>query len=437
MRKRFLATALGAILSGAVLADDPVVMPTVKLSAPVPTGTPLAPLPAPLPGEFAPAPPTGFNVGSPVGIPGGSTPSVFPARIAEPPATVTGPRIWGGFEYLLWFAKGSDVPPLVSVVNGPAALARPIDPRAASVLNDATMNDGAHSGFRATLGLWFDPVRSFGVEANYLWFVRDKNENVFTDGPGTVLARPFTNANTGNPGLLALSTPTGSTRAAVQVRTSFEADGAEVNALFRGPALLGEDVHWLAGFRYWGLDEHLRVESISATATPKLVAGSFDEFATRNRFYGGQVGARWNFMGERWTADATGKIALGGMGQDTTVSGGTGLVVAGNDSAAAQGGLLALGTNIGRHDRTKIVFIPEVSLNLGYRVTPHITMFVGYDFLYVSDVLRPGPQIDTSVNPSRLPFSSSAPTGPIRPAAKFDGESFWMQGINFGVALRF
>jgi hypothetical protein len=94
-------------------------------------------------------------------------------------------------------------------------------------------------------------------------------------------------------------------------------------------------------------------------------------------------------------------------------------------------------TNIGDYDRTKFAFMPEVAVNLGYRVTNFITMFVGYDFLYINNVLRPGQQVDTTVNPSLIPFSGLPAGGSQRPMFPNHGESYWLQGITFGIALRF
>jgi hypothetical protein len=84
-----------------------------------------------------------------------------------PPTALTDPsstgRIWLGAEYLLWWTKGSRLPPLVTTGSpgtGPVgALGRPDT----SVLFGGTFDDQDHSGGRFFGGLWLDPGQTFGV----------------------------------------------------------------------------------------------------------------------------------------------------------------------------------------------------------------------------------------------------------------------------------
>ena len=101
------------------------------------------------------------------------------------------------------------------------------------------------------------------------------------------------------------------------------------------------------------------------------------------------------------------------------------------------GGLLALpGSNIGRFSKDRFAVVPEVGLNLGYQVTESVRAFVGYDFLYLSDVVRAGNQIDTRVNTNQLQRPMVA-GGPTAPAFTFNGSDFWAQGLNFGLEFRY
>ena len=98
---------------------------------------------------------------------------------------------------------------------------------------------------------------------------------------------------------------------------------------------------------------------------------------------------------------------------------------------------MALPSNIGEHDRMKLALLQDVALNVGYRVSDHVQVRVGYQVLAVSTVLRPGQQIDLGVNPTLLPFSPGPVSGPIRPWYRPDGETFWMHGFTLGVAVQF
>ena len=63
-------------------------------------------------------------------------------------------------------------------------------------------------------------------------------------------------------------------------------------------------------------------------------------------------------------------------------------------------------------------------------------MYAGYDFVYLSDVLRAGDQIDLRVNPTFLPPVRSA-VGPALPVFAPQSTDFWMQGVSAGVQVRF
>ena len=87
--------------------------------------------------------------------------------------------------------------------------------------------------------------------------------------------------------------------------------------------------------------------------------------------------------------------------------------------------------------RDRFSVVPEVGINVGYQVTDHINVFVGYSYLYWNNVVRPGNEINLALNSTRTPVSLVPPTGPIAPIFSFRDSDFWAQGVNFGVGLRF
>jgi hypothetical protein len=104
-----------------------------------------------------------------------------------------------------------------------------------------------------------------------------------------------------------------------------------------------------------------------------------------------------------------------------------------------EGGLLALRSNIGRHQLDELAFIPELGVNVGLEVTNHLKMYAGYSLLWVSGVARAGEQIDPVVNTTQFPLvSANDPlVGPARPEFKFNETGFWAQGLSFGVELKY
>ena len=165
----------------------------------------------------------------------------------------------------------------------------------------------------------------------------------------------------------------------------------------------------------------------------------FDSFETRNQFYGGQVGARAEYRRGPWFLDLRGMVALGNTRQSVTINGGQAVTDANGTTTLFTGGLLALPTNIGRVTRDRFTVVPELTINVGWQVSPLMRIFVGYNFLFWSNVLRPGDQIDRVVDVTQIPnFRTTAmPTGLARPGVPLEGTSFWAQGLNFGLELRY
>jgi hypothetical protein len=103
------------------------------------------------------------------------------------------------------------------------------------------------------------------------------------------------------------------------------------------------------------------------------------------------------------------------------------------------GGLLALPSNIGPYRQDRFAVVPEGAVRISYHFTERLLGLVGYTFLYVSDVARPGDQIDPTVNRSQIPSVTGA--GPLagvaRPQFNFGHSEFWTQGISLGLQWRF
>ena len=68
------------------------------------------------------------------------------------------------------------------------------------------------------------------------------------------------------------------------------------------------------------------------------------------------------------------------------------------------------------------------------------SVFAGYTMLYTNNVVRPGKQIDRSINDTQSVAISEDPAarlaGPARPSFKFNGSDFWAQGVNVGLEYK-
>jgi hypothetical protein len=360
-------------------------------------------------------------------------------------------RFWVNAEYLLWWTKGFSIPPLVT--TGPTTSAGILGrPGTIVLLGDSKVNDDLRSGLRVNAGLWLDDCHTWGVEGSY-FFLENRGKNFAFSGNGApgsaVLARPFFNVISGRPDSEIDAFP-GVASGTKFIHTSSFLQGAEANAIYN---LLccgdwcgcgGYRVDLLAGFRYLQLDEDLEIrETISVFPGVPVIGGTsfnlFDEFKTRNHFYGGQIGARAEFYRSGFFVDVIGKVALGGTDADIDVNGATQIITANGSSTVGVGGLLAQRTNIGHFERDKFAVAPEGTINVGYQITCHLRAYVGYTFLYWSSVFRPGDQIDLALNPTLFPTSpAGAPvTPPARPAPVLKDTDFWAQGFNFGLEFRY
>lgn len=107
----------------------------------------------------------------------------------------------------------------------------------------------------------------------------------------------------------------------------------------------------------------------------------------------------------------------------------------------ANGGYFTGSTNLGNHSRSQFAVVPELNLNVGFRIRPWVNVTVGYTFLYLSSVARPGDQIDHNINPNNSPAMSGDFSGtmyrPATPGFGIQNTDFWAQGLNFALDFRF
>jgi hypothetical protein len=354
-----------------------------------------------------------------------------------------GSRLYGTAEYLLWFVRHDHTPALVT--TGPSSSFGIIGNDGTQVLFGGPIDYGAFSGGRFTLGYWFDNCQTIGIEGNFL-FLGQKSVNFSAASNSTgspLLARPFVDAVTGQNTAEPVSFP-GEVAGSVNVQAKSQLWGSELYlrwnpccCCFTGCCGGTYRIGFLGGFRFLKLDESLTVSEdlteLGETVSRQQIA---DEFKTHNEFWGGQFGTVIEWRKGCWTVDLRTKVALGGTRETVRISGSE-LDTTLNTGAQQRfnSGLLALPTNIGKYNRDLFGVVPEVGLNVGYQLTPCLRLFVGYNFLYWSNVARPGRQIDTVVNVSQL--SGGTLVGPARPAFAFHGSNFWAQGVNFGLELKY
>lgn len=433
---------------------------------------PGAPIPVGGPGErWTPYWPTPANVMASPFVPGGPNGKGGCAACNGAPGCkdCNGPKddhyecFWFDAEYLVWWVPDGPVTgPLLTTGTGGSlgVLGTP----GTSTVGTTDFDYKAFSGFRGTFGFWLDKcTQSLGLETSA--FILERRpagftaNSSFTGAP--VLARPFINPILGAEDSLLVSAP-GLFVGSVGFGSSSRLYGWEANFLI--PSLYADPnsgfrVDLLAGARGLYLDEDFHALQ-NSTLLPGGTAGFagqiltrpatltiLDHFRTRNEFYGGQLGLRGEYRFGSLYLKGTAKVAFGNSHEVVSIDGATRVAVvdppAGGTvppaAVVVPGGLLATSSNMGRTARDEFAIVPEFGINVGYVLKPWCSLFVGYNFLYWSDVARPGEQVSRTINPTAVPASQAygIPAGPAAPLPTMSRTDFWAQGVNFGLEYRY
>jgi hypothetical protein len=174
------------------------------------------------------------------------------------------------------------------------------------------------------------------------------------------------------------------------------------------------------------------------TVTPALV-NITDKFSTQNSFNGADVAFRGQARCGMFSLTTVGRVAVGNMHEVLRVRGVTSFV---NNDAGQQGyafgGLYANSANIGNFTHDKFTVIPELNVSLGMNITRSLSLFVGYNFIYIDNVARPGKQLNPVINPATIPFSATYGNATFTPAhATLVQSDFWYHAVSFGFQLRY
>jgi hypothetical protein len=190
------------------------------------------------------------------------------------------------------------------------------------------------------------------------------------------------------------------------------------------------------GYQFTRLDDSI-VISATTTAGPLRVSpppgttlSLFDSFRTQNEFHGASAGFIARSYRGAVTLEGLFKIGMGNMRQRVIIDGSTTV----NGTGVSSGGIFAQPTNIGSFERNRFAFSPELNLNVVYNVNDSWSLVGGYSFIYWSDVVLAGNQIDRNVNTSQ--FAGGPVTGVALPGVKFQETDFWVQGISMGAEYR-
>ena len=348
-------------------------------------------------------------------------------------------------EYLLWSVQGGVLPALV-VRDDPgtprAAVGLPATPGRQVLFGESRLNDEMRSGFRIAGGVWLGDSDRLGISGDVFYLGSNSDGARFSSSGDPPLSRPFFNTTTGTADAELVSFPgvlSGSV--AASERNTFVGAGGFIQYALRcgGDTCHSWRVDLLAGYRYYGLNDDLRIqEELLATGAGPVPAGTSiivaDRFRTENTFNGGLVGLSGGARYRSWSFDLRVGAAFGSLRRELLIEGITTVQSLGAVPVASRGGLLAQSSNIGSFSSETFTVVPEFGLTVGVRLADGVSLTAGYTFLYMPNTWRAGDQIDQAINPAQI-RGVVIPGG--RPQPTFASTGTVVNGLNIGLALQY
>ena len=299
-----------------------------------------------------------------------------------------------------------------------------LDNTTTSVLfGDSQVNSKGRSGGRFALGMWLDPCATRGFDFTYLNLGTQRTTFYADQDSYTRLGRPYFDISTGAQNAHLIAYPDSYTGwVGASVETKFQ--GTEILYRRATKRLPCSHVDMIIGWRWLQLKDNLLInESVTSQAG---TLDLYDRFNTTNNFNGLEIGWYWERpISSFWTFEMIGKLALGNTHSVVKING--------EQTGDPNQGLLALNSNSGKHTRNSFASVAEIGFGLKRRFHCGLEATFGYTFLYWSDVMRAGNQVDLNVDPRQVPGLSVAD----HPRVPMNTTDFWAQGLHFGLEYPF
>ncbi len=312
------------------------------------------------------------------------------------------------------------------------------------------------SGFQFRLAYsvldYSDPVvppnadfQVYGLELA-LFDTAERSRSFQTDGRFPMIMRPFFDLNNFRESGVLVAAP-GIASGGVSAVASGEIWGIDVNGrtnLYANSPGTSCRIDLLGGFRFLNVDSDLEIRRVSVftPTSPVFTGNRFDEresFDASNQFYGVQIGAEVKvFYEEKFSLTFTGGLALGVNHQEVEINGSQVRILPTGQVISSQGALLALPSNIGKHDRDRFAQLPFLGATLKLPVYENVIFTIGYSFLYLNDAVIAVNQVDRTIDISQIPSATAGtapPTGLTRPGVLFREQGLSAHFIHLGLEI--
>jgi len=343
---------------------------------------------------------------------------------------------WAGLEYLVWYREGRFFPALVTTTPNAGVL-----PQATVLFGGGDLQEPARPGGRLNVGHWFDDGHCLGLGGSLVLLGDSTVGMSLNSSELRFFARPFYDASNNDTSTAQaissnLSNPTTLGRLDLQTGSEFLAADVYVRCLLWRTR--GVRLDLLGGYQFARIAENLVINTFTQTQPDNLPSLAVqDVFATQNEYNAGHVGLLGDYRRGQWGLELLARFGFGNMRQTVSINGSTTTVDANGGTSTRASGLLAQLTNSGVYTQDTFSFMNDAGVKLAYYPTERLKLTVGYSLMYWSSVVRPGQEIDLSVD-SRL-FTGNVTGGatPTHPAFAFDPTHFVVHGLTAGLELRF
>ena len=359
--------------------------------------------------------------------------------------------LWFRAEALLWFMQGYETPALATT----SADGTPPDsvgvlglPTTSTLFGNDTIGDGLRIGGRLTGGWWFDDCRRLGIQAELLAIGNDDSGASFPRMDGQTVARPFFNTDPAAlgqdsqilnlagvaSGTLNFGTSSRIYSAAPSLRKNLlccqNTDGCSESSSWRMDGVLG--------YRYFGVNEAFNAREVLNPEGGLWPAGTryelTDMIETKNDFHGVEFGAIWMYQRKRWLLEVTSLLAIGEIHRTVARNGSTRITVPGAIDETRAGGFLVRPEDIGTISDRDYAVLPQARVNVGYCIGNNWRATIGYNFMSLSSLFRPGAYMNNVFDGSTLAHEPQV--GAVADSTRFK-ESVWLHGLSFGLAYQF
>jgi hypothetical protein len=367
---------------------------------------------------------------------------------------VPGERGFIEAEYLQWWMRGLNVPVLATTSTSPTGAGFLGQAGTVPLIGPGTFLGDARGGLRLRAGYWLDDCKTWGVDGSIFVLAQRDADAAVGFNQDSIITRPISSPNP-IPGTGVIVGETGEAvsvpnilNGVLTVHAQSVLWGADANLRRCLYSDCDSQATVFVGYRNLDLIESLTInENIDVIGSGGARIGVTDpigtrvsvqdRFGTQNYFNGGQIGATYERRWGGFDLEARASVALGATEQELDISGFQTKTLPGEATQTFRGGLLAVGPNLGDFTRNQFSVVPELTFNAGYWILPNLRVHVGYNFLYWTNVIRPGNQIDSVVNLSNVPNGPTVGTSSLmRPQPLFEQSGMLVHGVQFGVEWR-